>query len=88
MRPLSNIKSEKKSIVVKTDRGSILIRSISTAKRTATSIANTFTEHFVANFGIPSKILTDSAPQSTSKFFAALCKELGVKTVKKNEYHP
>lgn len=40
------------------------------------------------NIGIQSTVLTDNEPRFTYKFLATLCKELGIKTVKTNEYHP
>lgn len=42
----------------------------------------------MASFGISSTVLTDKALQFTSKFFAAIHMELGVKTVTATEYHP
>lgn len=76
-----------KYIVVIKDPYFKLTKATATAKTTATRTVNILMEHWVADLGIPSKVLTKNGPQFTSKFFAALCKQLNVKTVTKTEYH-
>lgn len=54
---------------------------------TPTRIADLFMEHWVVDFGIPSRVLTVNGPQLTSKFFSTLCRQIGVKTVNTTENH-
>lgn len=58
-----------------------LTKPILTAKMTATRTVNIFMEHLVLNCGVPPTVLIDSQPQTRSKSFAVLCKDLGLKTV-------
>lgn len=60
---------------------------IPTAKTKAIRIFHIFIEHWVASLGLLPTVLTDNGRQFTSKYIAALCKELGVKTIMTTEYH-
>lgn len=62
-------------VVVMTNRFSKLTEAIWTTKTTATTVATIFINDWVANYGIPSKIMTDNSPQLTSKFFQEICVE-------------
>lgn len=86
--PLPKTANGNQYIIVMTDRFSKLTKALPTAKTTATTVATTSLEHWVANFGILSKVVTDNGPQFTSKFFAALCTQLGIKAMTTTEYHP
>lgn len=77
-----------KYIAVITDRYFKLTNAIPTMKTAATRTVNIFMENWVVNVDICWTVLADNAPQSTSKFIAALCKELGVKTVTINKHLP
>lgn len=77
-----------KYIVVVMNCCSKLTKSILASKTTVTTIANIFMEHQVVKFKITSTVLTINEPKFTSKLFAALFKELEVRTVATTEHHP
>lgn len=85
--PLHMTNSGKKYIFITTDLYSKLKKAVPITNTTATRITNIFTEQWARNFEIPPTVLTDNGPQLTSKFFAELDEELGVKTVKTTKYH-
>lgn len=85
--PSPKAKGENKYFGVITDRYSELTKAIPTSMTRATAIPNTFEEHLVATFEIPSTVLTDKGLQCTSKFIGALCRNLGAKKVTMTEYH-
>lgn len=65
-----------------------LAKGTPTTRKTTTRMANIFTEHWVASFGIRSIVLTDNGPDFTSKFLAAICKDPGIETATTTKYHP
>lgn len=56
-------------------------------RTTAKTVVAIFLEHWVSKVGIPTKILTDSGPQYTTKYLVATCTQLGVETKMTTEYH-
>lgn len=74
-------------VVLIIDCYSRVIKSSSTARTTVPRIMSTFMERSVANFRVPSKVLTDSPFQIISKLLAALWNEPGFRAVIATEYH-
>lgn len=50
-------------------------------------IANIFMERLVASLKIRYTVLMNNGPQFTSKFVAALCKELSIRKIETTEYY-
>lgn len=55
---------------------------------TSESVARTFIQHWVANFGTPAIITTDRGPQFQSSLFRDLTKFLGCQHIRTTAYHP
>lgn len=53
----------------------------------ATTIASIFLEHRVNNFCVPTNVLVGNGVQFTSKFFEAICTQLGIKAATITKYH-
>lgn len=86
--PLPKAKQSNQISVVMTDRYTKLAKAITTTKRNAATVAGIFLEYLVANYGIPSKILTDNGPQFVSKLFLAVCNTFRVINISTSEYCP
>lgn len=79
--PLPKTEARNMRTYVVMDRYCRLIKAILTTKADAKKTANIVMKHGVPNFGVSSTILTENWPLFTFKFFAALCKVLGVKVL-------
>ena len=55
---------------------------------TALDCANLFFKHWVCNFGMPVKIISDRDPKFTSHFWKSLMKCLDCKVAVSSSYHP
>jgi cleavage and polyadenylation specificity factor subunit 1 len=55
---------------------------------TAETVATTFVERWVANFGVPSTITTDRGTQFESSLLRSLTNLLGVRRIRTTAYHP
>ena len=55
---------------------------------TAYHVAIAFCTHWVFKYGPPRTLLSDNGPQFASKFFQAVCLQLGTKNVFTTAYHP
>lgn len=64
-----------------------LTKAILTTKKKAATVARIFVEHWVANYVISFKIVTENGPQFVSKFFVAVCSTLGLNNITTIEYH-
>lgn len=73
---------------MKTSRYTKLSKAISTAKTSPTIVASIFLEHWMENYGNPSRLVTITGPQLVSKFFVAVCCALRVNSITTTEYHP
>lgn len=76
---LLNTKPGNQFVFVMTNRYTKRTRAIPTTTTNATTVARIFVEHWVANCGIPSKLLSENRPHFVSKFFVAVFDTLGVK---------
>lgn len=54
----------------------------------STAVVFIVLKHRLANYSIPSKLLTDNSPQFVSKFFVAVFSTLVVTDITTTEYHP
>lgn len=54
----------------------------------ATTVAKTFVEGFICNFGTPLEIVTDQGTNFMSQVFKNLCKLLKIKKINTSAYHP
>lgn len=61
---------------------------MTTTKRGATQVADTFLDHCIVPFGMPTYVRADNGQQLASKFFEMICEYLVVKHLKKTAYHP
>jgi transposase InsO family protein len=86
--PLPRTKHGNRFLLVITDRYSKVTKTVPLRVVTALSAARAFLDHWVYAYGAPLSLLTDNGPQFTSKFFQAVCAELGVKKVFTTAYHP
>lgn len=68
-----------------TNRFPKLAKATPMTETTAIKVAIVFIKHWIAKFGLPSKVFTDNGPQLTSKFFQEIREELGVKRLKATE---
>lgn len=75
-------------VVVMTDRCTKPINSVLTPKANATTVARIFSEHWVANLGIPSELLTDNGPRFVSNVLVLVCSTFGVNNTITTEYDP
>ena len=86
--PFSTTKQGYKSILVITDRFSKLCQVVPLRSTEAFACAVAFVEHWVYKFGSPARLISDNGPQFVSRFFKAVCRLIGVKTVPTTAYHP
>lgn len=77
--PLPKMKTDRRVIVVIIERLSTVAKSTPTTKTKATTVATIFSNDWIANFGIPSKVLTKNGPLFKFKIIQTFSKELGSK---------
>lgn len=75
-------------MVVPLDRYTKLAKGVPTTKTRTITDACIFSEHWVSNYGIPSKLLANNGPQFVSKIFVAVCSILKGNNITTAEYHP
>lgn len=78
---LSKTKQANLFAFVMTDRFSKLTKAIPSTKNIATTVAHIFAEHWVANYGIPSKFPAEYNTQFVPTFFVAVCGIVGVNNI-------
>jgi hypothetical protein len=86
--PLPKTKHGNRFLLVIADRFSKLTRTVPLRTITALTVAQMFCEHWVFVYGPPVSVLTDNGPQFASRFFQAVCAELGIKKLFTSAYHP
>ena len=87
--PLTTTEKGNRFLLVITDRFSKLTRAYPLSTTTATVVAQTFFDGWVASgYGIPHFLLTDNGTQFLSKFFQTFCRTLGLKPVFTSAYRP
>lgn len=79
--PLMQTKNEIVLMTVMRDRYLKMTRAVPNSKTTVTHVANVVFHHWVVPSGIRNHLLTDSSPQSVSKFFERICCFFGLKHV-------
>ena len=77
-----------KFVLVITDRFSKLTRAIPMRTITALNVAKEFVQHWICAYGPPKYLLSDNGSQFTSKLFAFVCAQFGIKNLFTAAYHP
>ena len=86
--PLQKTDHRNRFLVVMTESFSKLTRTVPLRTISAYLVARAFCDHWVFAYGSPRYVLTDNGTQFTSKFFLAVCRELGIAKVFTTAYHP
>lgn len=86
--PFPKTRIGKQYVVAVTKCYSKLTLPIPSSKTTSAHTASIFLLYWIVLYGIPSFIFTDNDKKLVSKFFATLCRLLGVKHLTTAAYHP
>ena len=76
------------NILVITDHFTKYALAIATKNQTAKTTAEVFFEHFITNYGIPTRIHSDQGACFESEIIKELCKITGMKKSHTTPYHP
>jgi transposase InsO family protein len=85
--PLLKTEHENRFLLVITDRFSKITRTVPLRSISTFTVAGSFCEQWVFFYGAPRYVLTDNGTQFTTKFFVAVCRELGIGKVFTTAYH-
>lgn len=70
------------------DRGTGFIVSAAISDKTASSVVQAFTNHYIAKFGVPQTIVSDNGGEYISHVFGDLCDRLGIIHKTTTAYNP
>ena len=76
-----------KNILVMTDHFTTYALAVVTKDQMAKTVAKVFYEHFIAVFGVPAKLLSDSGANFTSALVEELCSAFGIQKCRTMAYH-
>jgi len=86
--PLPTSKGGHKHVLVICDRFTKLTRAIPLREATALTVASAFIDAWVAAYGIPDSVLTDTGPQFASVYYQGILGLLGIASNYTSPYHP
>ena len=86
--PLPTTSTGKRYLMTMTDRFSRWLEAIPLSTINADTITETFIQHWISRFGIPSDIVSDRGLQFTSHRFSSTMEALGIKMNYTTAYHP
>jgi Integrase zinc binding domain len=86
--PLPKTEHGNRFLLVITDRFSKLTRTVPLRNISAFVVENSFYENWVFVYVPPRYALTENGAQFSTKFFLAVCRELGISKVFTTAYHP
>ena len=70
------------------DRGTGFLVSAAIPDKTASSVVQAFTNHFIAKFGVPQTIISDNGKEFIAHAFEDLCEKLGIVHKTTTAYNP
>ena len=76
------------NILVVTDHFTKYALAIATKNQTAKTTAEAFYQHFITNYGIPTRIHSDQGANFESEIIKELCKITGMTNSRTSPYHP
>lgn len=76
------------NVLVITDHYTRYALAIPTKNQTARTTAEAFYNHFIVNYGIPTRIHSDQGPNFASDLMKELCKLLNIEKSQTTPYHP
>ena len=76
------------NVLVVTDHFTRYAQAYVTTSQTAATTAKILVEKFFMQYGWPTKLISDQAPQFESKLFTALMVEAKIKKIRTTPYHP
>lgn len=70
------------------DRGTGFLVSVPLPDKTALSVVEAFTHHYIAKFGVPQTIISDNGGEFIAHAFGDFCERLGIHHKTTTAYHP